>query len=78
MSRTVRVGIVLFVAGLGFIAADVLPFFASESDRPLWLNLACLLAPAGFAIAVGSALRQGHREQHDVARTVTGKVDVPH
>jgi hypothetical protein len=77
MSTAVRVGIALFVAGLGFIAADVLPFFASASDRPLWLNLACLLAPAGFAIAVGSALRQGRREQRDVARTVGTPSDAP-
>lgn len=29
-----------FIAGLGFVAADVLPFFGSNSDRPMWLNLA--------------------------------------
>lgn len=77
MSGTVRVGIALFVAGLGFIAADVLPFFASDHNRPLWLNLACLLAPVGFAMAVGSALRQGRREQLDLARAVGGPSDAP-
>ena len=70
MSTWVRVGIALFVAGLGFIAADVVPFFASDHNRPLWLNLACLLAPLGFALAVGSALRQGRREQRDIARAL--------
>ncbi len=53
----------LFVLGLGFIAADVLPFFDDDHNRPLWLNLACLLAPLGFAIAVGTGLRAGRAEQ---------------
>jgi uncharacterized membrane protein YhdT len=76
--RTVRIGLALFVLGLGFIAADVLPFFASHTNRPLWLNLACLLAPLGFALAVGSALRRGRREQREVARQVAAQGDVPH
>jgi hypothetical protein len=67
-SGTVRLGLVLFALGLIFIAADVIPFFFSAHDRPLWLNLACLLAPAGFAIAVGSAVRAGRAEQRAVLR----------
>jgi hypothetical protein len=62
-SRAVRAGLLLFVAGLVFIAVDVLPFFADDHNTPLWLNLACLLAPVGFAIAVWSGFRAGRAEQ---------------
>ena len=62
-SRPVRIGLALFVIGLIFIAIDVLPFFLDVHDRPLWLNLACLLAPLGFAVAIGSAIRRGRAEQ---------------
>jgi len=67
-SGAVRLGLALFALGLIFIAADVIPFFFSAHDRPLWLNLACLLAPAGFAIAVGSAVCAGRAEQRAILR----------
>jgi uncharacterized membrane protein YhdT len=67
-SQTVRVGLALFVLGVVAIVVDVLPFFADHHDRPLWLNLACLLAPIGFALAVGSGLRAGRAEQRAVLR----------
>ena len=70
MSRTVRIGLILFVLGLVAIAMDVLPLAAGEQNTPLWLNLACLLAPAGFALAVGSALRRGRAEQRDALHAV--------
>lgn len=66
-TRTVRIGLVLFVLGLVFIAVDVLPFFAGRHNTPLWLNLLCLLAPIGFAVAIGSALRAGRAEQRAAA-----------
>ncbi|MBN9621180.1 MAG: hypothetical protein J0H43_15860 [Actinobacteria bacterium] len=66
-----RTGAALFVLGLVFIAVDVLPFFAGDHNTPLWLNLACLLAPLGFAIAVGSALRGGRAEQRAALRELT-------
>jgi uncharacterized membrane protein YhdT len=62
-SRPVRVGLALFAAGLVFIAIDVLPFFGGRDNTPLWLNLACLLAPLGFAVAIGSAVRAGRAQQ---------------
>ncbi len=62
-ARPVRVGLALFVAGLVFIAIDVLPFFFGDHNRPLWLNLACLLAPAGFAVVTISVFRSGRRAQ---------------
>jgi uncharacterized membrane protein YhdT len=61
----VRVGIALFVLGLGFIVADVVPFFTGDSNRPLWLNLACLLAPLGFAIVLWAGLRAVRVQQRD-------------
>jgi hypothetical protein len=62
-TRAVRAGLALFVVGLVFIAVDVVPFFFGDHNRPLWLNLACLLAPFGFLLAIGSALRAGRRAQ---------------
>jgi len=69
-SRTVQLGLALFALGLVAIAVDVLPFFADHHDRPLWLNLACVLAPVGFGLAVGSALRTGRAEQREALRAV--------
>lgn len=63
-----HVGVALFALGLVFIAVDVLPFFDGTRNTPLWLNLACLLAPAGFAVAVWSGLRRGRAEQRDAVR----------
>ncbi|MGH8959950.1 MAG: hypothetical protein ACRDWT_01880 [Jatrophihabitantaceae bacterium] len=70
-SPAVRVGLVLFALGLLFIAADVLPFFADDRNRPLWLNLACLLAPIGFALAVWAGLRAGREDQRAALRALT-------
>jgi peptidoglycan/LPS O-acetylase OafA/YrhL len=72
-SRAVRAGLALFALGLVFIGADVVPFFFADRDRPLWLNLACLLAPLGFAIAVWSGLRAGRLEQREALRELAGR-----
>jgi uncharacterized membrane protein YhdT len=71
LDPAVRVGVVVFAVGLVFIAFDVVPFFFGDHNRPLWLNLACLLAPLGFAIAVGSAVRRGRQAQRDVLRELS-------
>jgi uncharacterized membrane protein YhdT len=63
---------VLFGIGVAFIVVDVLPFFDHDTDRPLWLNLACLLAPAGFALAVWAGLRAGRAEQRAAVRDLAG------
>lgn len=60
---TVRVGLALFAAGLFFLAVDVIPFFFGAHDRPLWLNLGCLLAPLGLVVVVWSAVRTGRAGQ---------------
>jgi cyanate permease len=62
-SRVIRVGLVLFVLGLAFVAVDIGLFWANDHNTPLWLNLCCLAAPAGFLIAVWTGLRQGRAEQ---------------
>ena len=67
-SRAVRIGLALFVLGLVFILVDVTPFFVDDHNRPLWLNLACLLAPLGFAIAVWAGLRSGREDQRAALR----------
>ena len=72
-SRTVRAGLVLFVLGVVFIAVDVLPFFAGDRDTPLWLNLGCLLAPIGFAVATWSAVRAGRAEQRAALRQLSDR-----
>jgi hypothetical protein len=66
--RAVRVGIALFVLGLVFVVIDVAPFFFHHKDTPLWLNLACLLAPIGFGIAIWSGLAAGRSDQRAAAR----------
>ena len=67
-SRAVRLGLVLFGLGIGFVVADVTPFFVAVHDRPLWLNLSCLLAPLGFGIAIWAGLRPGREEQREALR----------
>jgi hypothetical protein len=61
--RLVRSGLVLFAIGIVFVAIDVVPFFADDHNTPLWLNLACLAAPAGFVLALWGVLRRGRADQ---------------
>lgn len=68
--RGVQVGLLLCALGVLFVLVDVLPFFAGAHDRPLWLNLACLLLPLGLVVAVWSALARGRREQKAAYRAV--------
>jgi uncharacterized membrane protein YhdT len=71
--RMVRVGLLLFVVGLIFIAIDVFPFFVGDHNSPLWLNLACLAAPIGFAIAIWSALSNGREDQRQAVRDLEAR-----
>jgi peptidoglycan/LPS O-acetylase OafA/YrhL len=72
-ARVLRVGLALFALGLLAIAVDVAPFFFGDHNTSLWLNLSCLLAPAGFAVVVISAVRTGRRSQ----RQALADVDEP-
>ena len=69
-NRLVRAGLVLFVLGLIFIVIDVGGLFFDDHNTPLWLNLACLLAPIGFGTAVWSGLAAGRAEQRAAAEAV--------
>jgi hypothetical protein len=73
--RAVRAGIAAFLIGLVFIAVDVTPFFFHHRDTPLWLNLACLLAPIGFGVAVWSGLAAGRAEQREAAEATRHQTD---
>jgi hypothetical protein len=75
-SVLIRLGLALFVLGLAFAAVTVLPFFLGEHDRPLWLNLGCLLAPIGFALAVTGAFRTGRADQRAALRDSEGQTDL--
>ncbi len=66
--RIVPVGLALFGIGVVFIAVDVIAFFAGNHNSPLWLNLACLSAPIGFALAIGASLGQGRADQRQALR----------
>jgi len=64
------VGFTLFVVGLLCLVATVIPFFFGSHDRPLWLNLGCMLAPLGFVLAVVGTLRAGRAEQRAAAQAL--------
>jgi hypothetical protein len=51
-----------------FALATVLPYFLGVGNRPLWLNLGCLLVPTGLAIAVAGAVRAGRSDQRAASR----------
>jgi len=61
--RSVQIGFILFAVGLVFVLITVLPFFLGAGNRPLWLNLGCLLAPIGLVVAVTGAVRAGTADQ---------------
>ena len=65
-SRSTTAGFVLFGLGVLFVLATVLPYFLGSDNRPLWLNLGCLLAPIGLAVAVTGAVRAGRAEQRSM------------
>lgn len=73
----VRAGLALFALGLIFIVADVVPFFLDDHNRPLWLNLGCLLAPVGFAVAVWAGLQSGRSDQRAAVRALADVPDAP-
>ncbi len=61
--RSVPIGFGLFGVGLLCLLATVLPYLAGAENRPLWLNLGCLLAPIGLAVAIAGAVRAGRADQ---------------
>jgi uncharacterized membrane protein YhdT len=60
----IRLGLVLFALGVALIAVELIGFAVGARDFPLWLDLLCgVLAPAGFIVAIASAIRAGRADQ---------------
>ena len=57
----IRVGVVVFALGLVAVAAIFAMFAAGAHDLPLWLNLAAMLAPIGFGLALIGLFRQARQ-----------------
>lgn len=57
----VHTGIGLFLVGLLVVLVTVLPFLVGAQKQPLWLDLACLSAPLGLALAL-AGLARGARD----------------
>jgi hypothetical protein len=74
-TRSIRIGFVLFGVGLLFLLVTVLPFFWGSHDRPVWLNLGCMLAPAGFVIAITGAFRAGQADQRAASASLAADRD---
>jgi peptidoglycan/LPS O-acetylase OafA/YrhL len=66
----VPVGFALFAVGLVFLILTVVPFFFGDHNRPVWVNLGCMLAPLGFVVAVVGAIRNGRADQRAAAERV--------
>ncbi len=67
---SVRVGLALFLVGLVFLAATVVPFFFGDHNQSVWLNVGCMLAPIGFVIAVVGVVRTGRADQRAAVRAL--------
>ncbi len=60
-SLLVRLGVGCFALGLIAIAVVFGLFATGAHDLPLWLNLAAMLAPVGFGLALIGLFRQARR-----------------
>ena len=67
---SVKIGFGCFLVGLAFLIVVVVPFFFGDHNRPVWLNVGCMLAPIGFVIAVVGAVRAGRADQRRAADRV--------
>ncbi|CAN5593500.1 hypothetical protein BH10ACT8_BH10ACT8_25290 [soil metagenome] len=71
--RSVLIGLALFAVGLACLVITVTPFFFGDHNRPVWLNVACMLAPLGFIVAVTGGIRAGRRDQREAAAAVKSR-----
>lgn len=55
------VALALFAVGVVAVVAVFALFAAGRRDLPLWLNVACLLAPAGLALGLLGAVLRARR-----------------
>jgi len=65
--RSVQIGFVLFGIGMVCLVVTVLPFFWGDHNRPVWLNLGCMLVPIGLVVAVLGSVRAGRADQQAAA-----------
>lgn len=70
---SVRIGFALFLVGLLFLAVTVVPFFFGDHNRPVWLNVGCMLAPIGFVVAVYGVVRAGRADQRAAVRALADR-----
>lgn len=63
----VRYGLVLFAVGVVVIVVTFVGYAAGDDNRPLAQNLACLLAPLGFGMALVGLVRSGRADARRVA-----------
>lgn len=63
----VRWGVAVFAAGFVAIVVTFVGFADGDTERPLWQNLACLLAPIGLGLALVGLVRQYRADVRPVA-----------
>ena len=63
-----RCGVLLFAAGLIAIVVTFVGFAAGDTERPLWQNLACVLAPVGLALALVALVTQARADTRPMAQ----------
>lgn len=57
----VRAGVVVFALGLVAVVVVFTLFATGAHDLPVWLNLAAMMAPVGFGLALLGLFRQARR-----------------
>ncbi len=70
----IRVGAVCFLLGMIAVAVVFGMFAAGAHDLPLWLNLAAMLAPIGFGLALFGLFRQARRGRPRRVRAAAASV----
>lgn len=55
--RLVRLGALLFAAGVVGVLLVLVPFLLGRDDAPLWTTLVASLLPVGFGLALLGLLR---------------------
>ena len=66
-----KVSMILFMIGLVAIAADMILFASGSHDLPLWLNLTCILAPAGLGIGLIGVVLENRKSARAAARILS-------
>ncbi|MBP2475019.1 putative membrane protein YhdT [Crossiella equi] len=61
--KLIPVAIALFAIGIAAVAGVFGLFASGYTELPLWLNLACLLAPAGLALGAFAVFRQSRKDR---------------